>query len=513
MQALTIGKVLQRSAQRYPHSEALVFAGRRFTYRQLDERVNRLAGALLARGATKGAVVAMISRNCHQYIELYCACARIGAIMNAVNPRLTAQELQGILQHSEPAVLVVEAACQETVAPVLAAAARAQLIVHEGEPLLPGAQGYEEALAAAPATAPPAAVDSADPVLLLYTIKGDGQPKGALLSHANFVWDAMTYLHHIGISRRDRLLQVMPFHHVAGLHMLTNAALIRGIPIVIAAQWEPASVCALIAAERCTLTVLVPTIIRQLVENPARSAHDLTSLRVILAAAGQYDRALFTELLSCLDLERLVFGYGLTEASPLVTITETTGETLWKENCLGWPVWYVETRIAGSDGQEAPPGAVGELWVRGPNVCLGYYKMPRASAAAIDSAGWLHTGDLVRADADGCLFFAGRLGSVIKTGGENVDAGEVEAAIAAACAEVSEVAVLGRPHPLWGEAVVAFCVLRPGASLTAAAVRARLRNRLASFKIPKEVAFCPDLPRDETGAVDRQRLLAGTPNA
>jgi len=250
----------------------------------------------------------------------------------------------------------------------------------------------------------------------------------------------------------------------------------------------------------------VPAAMRQLFESEAFQRADLRSLRTIVGAAGQYDRALFAEATYRLRLDRMLFGYGLAEASPTVTIAASTGETLWKENSLGWPVWYNRVRLVRPDGADAAVDEIGEIWVKGPNVFLGYHKAPAATAAALTPDGWLRTGDLARADAEGCLYFAGRLGMSIKSGGENVDALEVEDAILAAASEVRMVAVVGRLDAKWGERVVACCVLQPDEQLDAATLTERLRPHLAGFKLPREVYFLETLPETESGAVDKVRL-------
>jgi len=194
------------------------------------------------------------------------------------------------------------------------------------------------------------------------------------------------------------------------------------------------------------------------------------------------------------------------ERAPIVTIAASTGETLWKENSLGWPVWYNRVRLVRPGGADATVDEIGEIWVKGPNVFLGYHKAPAATTAALTSDGWLRTGDLARADAEGCLYFEGRLGATIKSGGENVDALEVEEAILAAATEVRMVAVVGRIDAKWGEMVVACCVLHPDERLDAATLQERLRPHLAGFKLPREVHFLEALPVTESGAVDRAQL-------
>jgi fatty-acyl-CoA synthase len=506
MPTLTLGEALRASAARNSRHEAIVDGERRISYAELDSRVDRLAHGLRARGLATGHVVAVLSQNVHEILELYFACARLGAMLCPVNPRSTAEELLWTLKHSDARLVAVEAELQGLLQ-AIEQSVPASVIVFRGDPARAEWTRYEALVEAAP-SAPPALPDlSPDlPVLLLYTLKGQGKPLGALLSHANVLADTLTAITYAGISERDRLFQGMPLNHIAGLHILTIAAFVRGATVVLARQWRPDIVCQIIAREQCTLTIMVPTAMRQLFESEAFQRADLRSLRTVIGAAGQYDRALFAEASYRLRLDRMLFGYGLTEASPIVTIAASTGETLWKENSLGWPVWYNRVRLVRPGGADATVDEIGEIWVKGPNVFLGYHKAPAATAAALTSDGWLRTGDLARADAEGCLYFEGRLGATIKSGGENVDALEVEEAILAAATEVRMVAVVGRIDAKWGEMVVACCVLHPDERLDAATLQERLRPHLAGFKLPREVHFLEALPVTESGAVDRAQL-------
>lgn len=506
MPSLTLGEALRASAARNARHEAIVDGERRISYAELDHRVDRLAHGLRSKGVETGRVVAVLSQNAHEILELYFACARLGAMLCPVNPRSSAEELAWTLEHSEASVVAVEGELQGPLQSTEKNLPGA-VVVFRGDPAHAEWSRYEALIDAAPA-APPALPDPTPdlPVLLLYTLKGQGKPLGALVSHSNVLADTLTAMTYAGISERDRLFQGMPLNHIAGLHILTIAAFVRGATVVLARQWRPDVVCQIIAREQCTLTMMVPTAMRQLLESEAFKGADLRSLRTVIGAAGQYDRALFAEATYRLRLDRMLFGYGLTEASPIVTIAASTGETLWKENSLGWPVWYNRVRVVRSDGVDAQVDEVGEIWVKGPNVFLGYHKAPAATAAALTPDGWLRTGDLARADAEGCLYFAGRLGASIKTGGENVDALEVEKTIVTVATEVRAVAVVGRVDEKWGERVVACCVLQPDARLDAGTLQERLRPHLAGFKLPREVHFLEALPVTESGAVDRVRL-------
>ncbi len=511
-----MASVLRRVAARYPRREALIFNDERYTYGQFNERVNQLAHGFLDWGLSKGDVVAIFSQNCNEYLEAYFACAKTGCILNILNWRLAADEILYMMQQSRSQALLVAQEYQDFFRPLLPRldeALKTRILVIDGGSYLPGAVDYEEFIRARPSCEPVVAVDGEDPVLLLYTSGTTGLPKGALLTQSNWVWDALAHLYHFEYRSGDKLLVTMPFVHVSGIHMGTNTFILKGLPIVIQKAFEPQGFCELVQRERCTAATTVITPVRTLLDHPEVDRYDLSSLRLLLTAAGPYDREFGARALYKLGVSKFLFGYGLTEASPCVTLMDSTGEVLFKENALGWPVWTVDVRVVNPEtGEDVPEETVGELLVRGPNVFKGYLGMPDATDQAL-RGGWLWTGDLVRRDGDGCFFFVDRTKDMIKSGGENVYSAEVEGALLRHNPSLAEAVVVAIPDPRWGEAVTAVCVVRPGKETTEEEVRGNLRGHLAGFKIPKSVQFvaAEDLPRTVSGKVQkrllRQRLL------
>ncbi len=515
MVGMTLGNVLRRVAQRYGSREAIVFEGERYTFAQFNARINRLAHRLRERGIGRGDKVAILSRNCNEYLELYFACAKIGAVLVALNYRLAPAEIAFMVDQSDARLLCLEECLQSLVAPLVAdlKGLGGPLVVIDGEPTLPGAVAYEELIAGSRDEEPQAQeVCAEDPVLLLYTSGTTGVPKGALLTHANVIWDSLSYLRNHEPHAGDKLLQGMPFIHVSGLHIFTMVNMFRGLPVVIMRTWDAEEACRLIQSERCTYAFFLVPMLQSLLPLPTIRRYDMSSLRMVLMAAASYSRELVCETMDKLGVDTVVFGYGLTECAPVVTVTESTAETIAKENCLGWPVWYVDVRIVDDEGDEVPVGTVGELIVRGPNVFAGYYHMEEATAEAVRD-GWMYTGDLVRMDEDGCLFFVDRRKDMIKSGGENVYGTEVEMALLKANPELIEAVVLGIPDDKWGERVVACVRARPGADVSEAQVRERTRALIAGYKVPKSVVFVDELPRSSSGKIQkhilRERVAAG----
>lgn len=508
MAGMTMGNILRRVAARHPVREAIVFEGQRYTYGQFNSRVNQLARGFLDLGVKRGDKVAIFSRNCNEYFEAYYACAKIGSVLVTLNYRLSPGEIEYMINQSDSKILLIENVFQDFFLPLLSRinVNKEAILVIDEKPSLPGGVNYEDFIARYNSEEPDdQGVEPDDPVLLLYTSGTTGLPKGALLTQTNYIWDALSYYYHIDILWGDKLLMGMPCIHNSGLHILTNINMLRGLPMVVMRTWDPQEACRLIQEERCTYAFILVPMLKMLLQYPDIHKYDLSSFRLLLTAAASYTKELIYETMYKLGIDTVIFGYGLTEAAPVVTIVENTGETILKENCLGWPIWTVDVRVVDEEGKDVPAGGVGELIVRGPNVFAGYYKLEEETAKTLRD-GWLYTGDLVRKDEDGCLFFVDRKKDMIKSGGENVYAIEVEMALLKSNPEIAEVAVVGVPDPKWGERVVAYTVLKPGTYLTEEEVRERTRPNLASYKLPKDILFANELPRSSSGKIQKYIL-------
>ena len=515
--ALAMGDILKRVARRYPNREALIDGEVRLTYREFNSRVNRFSRALQRMGMRSGDVVAILSFNRHEYLEAYFACAKLSCILNILNWRLTNDEIDLQCRLSKSRVLLVDHGLETQFSEVVTRARdrHAHVVIIGGSPDTGDNMDFDALLQCESSDEPDTMLpQTSDPVLLLYTSGTTGSPKGALLTQENFLWNGITFLYHAELTRRDKLLQPMPLCHVGGIHMLTAAFILKGLPIVLERTFSVEETLLLIQRERPTVLNILMAPLQLLLTSPELPQGDASSLRLVLTAAAKYTREFCLEVIYKLGLDQLIFGYGLTEASPTVTLTESTAETIWKENSIGWPVWINEVRVVdAASEQEVSAGSVGELLVRGPNVFSGYFGQPEQTAQALRD-GWLWTGDYVREDEEGCLFFVDRRTDMVKTGGENVSATEVEVAILHCNGTLADAVVVGMPDPVWGEAIAAFCVVKPGQNTSEDEIRANLRGYLASYKIPKAVFFVQDLPRSISGKVQkhilRQQLSDGT---
>lgn len=505
-----MGTVLQRMALNYGEREAIVFEGRSTTYRQFDQRVNRLANGLQAHGVGDGTRVAILSLNSPEFLEAYYACARLGAILCPVNYRLADTEIREILQRADPQFMIVDAEFAPRFWDGIrkeAGLGEKQVIAVEGASPSQGLD-YESMLAEGASALPRVnyEITPSHPVAMLHTSGTTGVPKGALLTQANNVWDGLACAHHLPWDRTDRVLQSMPFMHCGGLHMLTPATLYQGLPLVIQRQWEPEEAIELIRKERCTSLFLQERILDGLIAASDGRQRELASLRKVLSAAGPATPEFIASLMHSLEVTQVNYGYGLTEAAPTVSLTEETGELLRKPGNVGRPVFFQEVRVVDENEDELPRGEVGELLVRGPNVFAGYHDMPEATEETL-AGGWLRTGDLVSMDETSSIFFVDRKKDMIKTGGENVYPAEVEPKLREAVPEVEDLAIVGVPSARWGEEVVAIAVKRDGRDVDAAGVREKGRAVLGAYKLPKRVFFVDRLPKTHVGEkLQRQEL-------
>ncbi|HEX3930507.1 MAG TPA: AMP-binding protein [Nocardioides sp.] len=501
---LTIGHILRRNAQQFPRRTAIIFEDRSYTCDAYNRRVNRAAHSLAGIGLGFAEHVAILGENSVEYFEVDHACAKLGAVFCTVNWRLAPAEISFIITDVDARILLLEAAFQDKVAEFREDLGDITIVVYGGPVTLENAYDYEQLLAAASEDEPDVEVGSEDEAVIMYTSGTTGLPKGAVLTHGGICWDAVSYLTYVRPKLPDSFLLAMPMNHIAGLHIQATAFLIRALPIVISRSFSPQEACRLIAKHRISHATILITPLQMLMQYDGRKEYDLSSLRFVLTAAAKYTTSFAAHAMEELELDTMLFAYGLTEASALVAVTEFTGQMLTHENTLGRPVWYDDVRVVGPDDQDVEPGQVGELVVRGPNVFKGYYKRPEANAEMLRN-GWLHTGDLVYSENE-FLFFADRVKDMVKTGGLNVYSLEVEVGLMNANPALAEVSVVGTPSDEWGEAVTAFVVVAPGQETTEEEIISSARHHLAGFKLPKRIHFVEDLPKNVSGKVLKTRL-------
>ena len=500
-----LGDLPRRTARRYSGKTAIVDGEIRLTFAELDDLVDRYAGALSARGLAKGDRLALLSHNCWQFLALSFATARLGVVLVPINFMLGAGEIAFILDHSGAAGIVAEDGLAG-VADQALERVDATMEVRARIALGSGGDGWEDTgdwrLEPADA-APEVVVGDDDPIRLMYTSGTESRPKGVLLSSRSLLWEYVSCVADGEMSADDVDLHSLPLYHCAQLDCFAGPDLYLGATGVILRGPDPATVLRTIATERITKYFAPPTVWISLLRHPDFDATDLSSLRKGYYGASPMPTEVLREIQQRLPDVRLWNFYGQTEMSPVATILPPA-EQLTHAGSAGRPVLNVETRVVDDLDLPLPPGQVGEIVHRSPHLTLGYFRDEDKTAEEF-RGGWFHSGDLGVFDAEGRLSVVDRKKDMIKTGGENVASREVEETIYALDA-VAEVAVFGLDHPRWVEAVAAVVVPREGAELSPEDVVAHCRSRLAGFKTPKYVVLADALPKNPSGKILKRTL-------
>ncbi|GAA4616046.1 long-chain-fatty-acid--CoA ligase [Saccharopolyspora hordei] len=498
---MTTSDQVARHARKIPDEIAVRSNGKSTTYRELDERVTRLANALAERGVAPGDRIAVLGRNRPEVIESYLAAARLGAICVPVNFRLVADEVAYVLADSGARAVVVEDAFTEVVSK-----AREKASDVDCQLVFGGSGDYEDALAAASPVHDEIAVDERSPAYIMYTSGTTGRPKGAVLTHHNLLMHTFSSAVHHGISGDDRVWLVgVPLFHIAGVSGILPY-LLQGGRIVIApsGRFDPAETVALLKRERVTACFLVPAQWQAICDLPDLADHDLSALRRITWGAAPASTTLLRTMFEKFPGTDITTAFGQTECSPVTTILRGE-DALHKIGSVGKPMLNVEVRIVDDDMNDVPQGEVGEIVYRGPTVMQEYWGKPEETAEAF-RGGWFHSGDLVREDEDGFLYVVDRKKDMIISGGENIYCAEVEDVLAAHPG-VAEVALIGVPDERWGEAPLAVIAPRdPADPPTLADVTDWCRDRLAGYKRPRRIAVVDALPRNPSGKVLKTQL-------
>ena len=510
----TLGDAFDRTVRRWGDRPALVvpFQDVRLSYSELASEVERVARAFLALGLHKGDRVGMWSPNNAEWVYVQFGAAKAGLILVNINPAYQTEELRFALAQSGCRALVAASSFKTSDYEAMVAEVREGLPELEYAVFL-DSSAWAEFLSGGDGVAPGAlaersgALDRHDPINIQYTSGTTGFPKGATLSHRNLLNNGFFLGEGFRYTEQDKVCIPVPFYHCFGMVIGNLACVTHGSTIVLPApSFEPLATLRAVESERCTSLLGVPTMFIGMLGHPEFGRFDLSSLRTGMMAGSPCPVEIMKRCVGEMHMDEVTIGYGMTETSPVSTQTAPDDPLEMRVASVGRVHPHVEIKIVDpSDGATVERGMPGEFCTRGYSVMLGYWEEPERSAEAIDSDGWMHTGDLATMDADGYVAIVGRIKDMIIRGGENVYPREVEEFLYGH-PDIVDVQVIGIPDAKYGEELVAWVQVRPGATLTRDDVASYCAGKIAHFKIPRYVHVTEDFPMTVTGKVQKFKM-------
>ncbi|WP_068252647.1 AMP-binding protein [Janibacter corallicola] len=511
----TIGDNLERTVAAHGDRDALVDmpSGRRWTYTELLADVDALARGLLARGVAAGDRVGIWAPNCPEWTMLQYATARMGAILVNINPAYRTHELTYVANQSGMRMLVSAQSHKSSDYRSMIDEALPEIpglteVVYIGDPSWDDLVAGGSSVSQEELERQGAGLTPDDPINIQYTSGTTGFPKGATLSHHNILNDGYFVGELIHYTEQDRICIPVPFYHCFGMVMGNLAATSHGACMVIPApSFEPEATLRAVVEEKCTSLYGVPTMFIGELGLPDFAEYDLSTLRTGIMAGSTCPVEVMKQVVAEMNMDEVAISYGMTETSPVSTMTRTDDDLARRTETVGRSMPHVESKVIDPvTGVTVPRGETGELCTRGYCVMLGYWEDPEKTAEAIDRARWMHTGDLATMDDDGYISIVGRIKDVVIRGGENVYPREVEEFLYTHPA-IADVQVIGVPDDHYGEEIMAWVVLRPGHdALTAEQVREFASGKLAHYKIPRYVHVTEEFPMTVTGKVRKVEM-------
>ncbi|MBE0479667.1 MAG: long-chain-fatty-acid--CoA ligase [Dehalococcoidia bacterium] len=501
---LLLGEMMARNSRKFPNKEALIYGDTRLTYKQLNERINKLAYALLDLGIKKGSKVAVLAFNCNQFMETYFALGKIGGVAVPLNFRLHPEELKYIINNADAEALIVGEAFVETAKGIQKDLPTVKRYIVISDKPADGMLQFEKWIEKYPDTEPLVLVDEDDPAFIMYTAGTTGRPKGAVITHKNemVLWMlGATFVFsepQLGNLWDYRGFGVPPIFHLASFGFC-QFLFFLGTTIVLPTEvFDPAYIMRTIEKERVNALVMVPAMTNFLLMLPDLDKYDTSSLHLWGSSGAILPTETRRQLKKHFPNIKIFDLFGMTETSALVSGL-LPSESEGRETSVGRALPFIEIRVVDDNDRDVPIGEVGEAVYRGPTVLKEYYKDPKATAEAMRN-GWFHSGDLVRKDAGGYLYIVDRKKDMINSGGENIYPAEIEQVLFKN-PKIMECAVIGVHDKDWGESVKAIVVPKPGEQLTEAEVIDFCKASLASYKKPRSVDFMDALPRNAMGKV------------
>lgn len=498
----TLGEILAKSAHRFPDKIAIICDGKRVAYRELNSRVNQLAHGFLDSGITRGTRVAILMYNSVELVEIYFALAKVGSVGIPLNFRLTIPELFSIAENADATTLILGEEFESTFSQSKSQLLKVeQFIIVEKENRKRG--GFYNLCHNKPDHETEIIVKPEDESFIIYTSGTTGEAKGVILTHKNHFWNTINYTIAYQMDENDVELALTPMFHSSTMGRIFTY-IFTGATFITSDHFDPVQAMELINQHQVTSITQTPTMYAALLNLPRKDHYHTSSVKRIVSGAAPISPEMKGELAQLFPHAGIFDLYGLTEASPGVTILGPY-DPPEKINSVGKPMMSVTIKVVGEGGELLPSGESGEIICRGPNVMKGYYKN-EATTQEVLKGGWLYTGDVGKIDQDGYLYLTGRKKELIISGGENVYPAEVEAVLQRHPL-ILEAAVIGVPDEYWGESVKAIVVPKPGKTLTEKEVIKYCRSQLAPYKKPRSVDFIDVLPRNAANKIMKKELL------
>lgn len=528
LMSITLGDLLERNARKYPSYLAVKYIETDYsrTYYELNNEVDAIARGLLGMGIGKGDNIAVWAQNFPEWMVLFHACAKIGAVLVTVNTAYKAGELQYLLEQSDSKALFL---CNDlrgidstkimyTICPELKNSEPGNLrsktlpllkmvvsLDHEYDGMYHwsqieffGASVTDKEYAAYKKTVLPS-----DVIIMLYTSGTTSFPKGVMLTHSSIINNSAIVSRRMKLRAKDKTLCMIPFYHAFAINLCLVVPLIHQGALIPLFSYTPVKAMHAIEYEKCNIIYAVPTMYHGITTHGDFNKYDFSSLRMGVIGGAFCSPDLYQEISEKMRLKYFLNAYGLTESSACCTMPELDAPNEKKMNTVGKAMPFLEIKIIHHETRETvTPGVQGELCVRGHNVMKGYYKMPEATKETIDREGWLHTGDMAVEDQDGYYIITGKIKDVINRGGENVFPKELEDFILTHPA-VADVQIVAAPSEKYGEEVFAFVVLKKGATATEKEIKKYVELHMARYKVPAYVEFISEMPLDASGKAQR----------
>ena len=497
-----------------PDRTAIVFDGKRFSFQELEERVNKLANALAGMGVRAGDRIASMQVNCNENIETYFAAAKLDAVYVPFNFRSRPEEIEYMINDSKPKILITGERYVSMVDDIKENLNGVDGFVVMDDASVEGWESYEQLLSTSSGEDMYPMGDEDDLTMIMFTAGTTGSPKGVMLSHNSFASYLLANVSPPDLESEEKNILTVPLYHIAGIQAVM-AAIYGGRTLIIQRQFEPVEWMTLVQEEKANRAMMVPTMLKMLMDHQEFEKFDLSTLEVITYGAAPMPLEVIKKAISKFPGTFFINAFGQTETAATITmlppedhILEGSEEEIEKKlnrlTSIGKPLSDVEVRIVNENGGEVDVGETGEIVAQGPRLMKGYWNQQEATTEAL-RGGWLYTGDLGYFDEDGYIFLSGRAKDFIKRAGEMVSPEEVEQVLHSH-PSIDEAAIIGVPDVDWGERVRAIVVAKIGATIDKEEVMAYCKDRMASFKKPESVVVVEELPRNPLGKVLKRVL-------